>query len=356
MELLNRRILKCLRQEKVFALATIMTHDGSTPRTSGSKMIVLNDRTIYGTIGGGLIEALVIDASIDMIKKKKCQIKEFSLNKSLKHGLDMICGGNLSILIETFIRPSDNTAALTSSAEAVFNAVTDLEKTGGKGFLISLIKGFSKSDFTTEKCLVLPDGTITGNNLKIPSHLIEEIKKGRFKGPSPVIYNHNLKEYIIEPVQPGDIIYIFGAGHVGFYLAQMARLSDFQVVVTDDRHEFANRERFPHAEEIRVIEKFKNAFDSLLINEHSYIVILTRGHLYDQTVLEHALNTSAAYIGMIGSERKKRQIYNNLQKKGVTENSLRRVYSPIGIEIHSETPSEIAVSIIGEIIKVRAEK
>ncbi len=356
MEPLHKQILKCLRQEEVFAVVTIMTHNGSTPRTSGSKMIVLNDRTIYGTIGGGLVEALIIDASLDMIFKKKCQIKEFTLNKKLKDGLDMVCGGDLTVLIETFVQSSDNTINLNSALESVFNALIAMEKTGEKGFIVSKIKGFSKSEFTTDKCLIHHDGAITGNSLSIPKPVIETIQSGRFAGCSPVIYNHKLGEYIIEPVLPRDTIYIFGAGHVGFQLAKIADFTGFQVVITDDRKEFANRQRFPHARAVRVINNFNNAFDTLTINENSYIVILTRGHLYDQTVLGLSLKTKAAYIGMIGSDGKRKQIYAHLKKKGISDKTLDNVYSPIGIEIHSETPAEIAVSIISQIIKTRAEK
>ena len=104
------------------------------------------------------------------------------------------------------------------------------------------------------------------------------------------------------------------------------------------------------------MKKFDNAFDSLSIDKNSYIVILTRGHLHDQTVLEAALETNAAYIGMIGSRAKRNQIYTALKKRGVSDKALEAVYSPIGLEIHAETPAEIAVSIMGEIIKIKAEK
>ncbi len=347
MEPLNNQILDCLKQNEPFAVATIMTHKGSTPRTSGSKMIILKDRTIYGTIGGGLVEALVMDTCLDLIDKHKSRIKEFSLNRELKDGLDMVCGGNLIVLMEVFVPDP----GLTS----VFKALVCLEKEGKKGFLVSKIDGFSKSDFTILKCLVLPDTTITGQYL-MPKLLMDKICDNRFTGTFPVIYNHGLEEFIIEPIHPSDTLYIFGAGHVGFHLARMAHLTDFQTVVVDDREEFANPERFPYSKAVHVVKKFDNAFDSLSIDESSYIVILTRGHLHDQTVLEAALKTNAAYIGMIGSRAKRNQTYTNLKKKGVSDKTLEAVYSPIGLEIHAETPAEIAVSIMGEIIKIKAEK
>lgn len=363
MEILNQKILDCLKQGEPFGVATIMTDKGSTPRTSGSKMIVLKDRTIYGTIGGGIVEAMVIDASLNLIEQQRCKIMEFTLNKELSEGLDMVCGGSLSVLIETFI-PNLTLISL-------FKTIVDLEKRGKKGFLVSKIEGCSRSDFTTQKWFADSAGTnpfpVNGNSY-------------------PVLYNSGLEEFIIETIHIQDKIYIFGAGHVGFQLAKMAHITDFQTIITDDRKEFANRQRFPHAIAVRVVEHFSHAFDpfvddqlnclstpssnklsdnisddlsydrydGLAIDKNSYIVILTRGHLHDQTVLEAALKTDAAYIGMIGSRAKRDKIYANLEKNGVARERLEKVYSPIGLDIHAETPAEIAVSIIGQIIKIRA--
>lgn len=355
MEQLNQQILDCLKQGHPFAVATIMTHKGSTPRTSGSKMIVLKDRTIYGTIGGGVVEAGVIDTSLEMIERKKCRLQEFALNNELKDGLDMVCGGEMVVLIEAFVPDS----ALIS----LFQALTALEQKGKKAFLISIIKGVSKSDFSTQKWLGLPDGsvmniTVTPNTSEdlIPKSLFDAIVENQFSGSSPVIYNQGFTEFIIEPIHAQDKIFIFGAGHVGFQLARMAHITDFQTIVMDDREEFANHQRFPHAGEVHVVDHFNHAFDNLSINANSYIVILTRGHLHDQTVLEAALKTDAAYIGMIGSRSKRDQIYSNLAKKGISHQTLETVYSPIGLEINSETPAEIAVSIIGQIIQIRAKQ
>jgi xanthine dehydrogenase accessory factor len=371
MELLNQQILDCFHQSDTFALATILTNSGSTPRTSGSKMIVLPDKTIFGTIGGGLVEAMVMDASIDLIKKKQCAIKDFTLDQDLKEGLDMVCGGALSVLIETFMPASDISVEPYSDSKSgsvshkkldtkstmanLFSALVDLENNGKKGFLVSKIQGFSKSDFTMQKCLVLPDGSIIGNNM-LPKPLFDDILDNKFHGLAPIIHNHNLEEFIIEPIEPMDCIYIFGAGHVGFQLAKIARITDFQTIIIDDREEFANSERFPDSREVHAVSNFSKSFNNLEIDQNSYIVILTRGHLHDQTVLEGALKTDPAYIGMIGSRRKRNTIYENLTKKGISHETLEAVYSPIGIEIEAQTPGEIAVSIIGEIIKRKYSK
>jgi xanthine dehydrogenase accessory factor len=123
-------------------------------------------------------------------------------------------------------------------------------------------------------------------------------------------------------------------------------------VVIDDREEYANPERFPEADKT-IADDFTNVFSQIAVNTFSYIVIVTRGHAYDQTVLEWAVTTDANYIGMIGSRKKIKTIYNNLKAKGVSEDDLKRIHAPIGLDINAETPEEIAVSIIAETIKIR---
>lgn len=210
------------------------------------------------------------------------------------------------------------------------------------------------ADKTAETSLVLEQGEVVGPGM-LPKALMDAAGENRFTGPGPVRQFYGLEQFIIEPLSRPDTLYIFGAGHVGFHLAKMAHLTEFSCVVTDDRAEFANESRFPHAAEIRVLDDFSSAFGGLDIDGNAYIVILTRGHLHDQTVLEQALKTDAAYIGMIGSKKKKKQICDNLMEKGVAPARLEQVHAPIGLKIKAETPAEIAVSIMGELIKIRAE-
>jgi xanthine dehydrogenase accessory factor len=145
---------------------------------------------------------------------------------------------------------------------------------------------------------------------------------------------------------------IFGGGHISLPLARIGKMVGFRVIVIDDRPEFANRERFPEADEI-FAQDFSLVYPQLQINKSSYIVIVTRGHLSDETVLEWAVGTEAAYIGMIGSEKKVNTIFSHLQSKGTPREVLEKVHAPIGLDIHAETPEEIAISILAEVIKVK---
>jgi xanthine dehydrogenase accessory factor len=159
-------------------------------------------------------------------------------------------------------------------------------------------------------------------------------------------------DVFIEPIKPLPVLFIFGGGHISFSLARIGKMVDFRVVVIDDRPEFANAERFPEADET-IVGDMASVIPQLDINRSSYIVIVTRGHQNDAQVLEWAATTPAAYVGMIGSKRKVHAAFSYLKTKGITQEQLDRVHSPIGLPIGAETPEEIAVSIMAEIIQVR---
>jgi xanthine dehydrogenase accessory factor len=145
---------------------------------------------------------------------------------------------------------------------------------------------------------------------------------------------------------------IFGGGHISFFLARIGKMVDFRVTIIDDRPEFANAERFPEADET-IAEEIAAVTKRLDINSSSYIVIVTRGHQKDTQVLQWAATTPAGYIGMIGSKRKIHTVFSYLKTKGISQEQLDHVHTPIGLPIGAETPEEIAVSIMAEIIQVR---
>ena len=166
--------------------------------------------------------------------------------------------------------------------------------------------------------------------------------------------NNSLKN--LEKRLKNATVFIFGAGHVAKQVAAISKMVGFTTVVLDDRNEFANTERFPTADQVLVLDRFDTLLQRLHMDTHSYIVIVTRGHRHDQTVLSQALKTDARYIGMIGSRKKRDTIYRNLLEGGFAQNDIDRVHSPIGLEIEAETPEEIAVSIVAELIRERAKK
>ena len=168
----------------------------------------------------------------------------------------------------------------------------------------------------------------------------------------------------IDAENPGNFVkefklastaYIFGGGHVAYALEPVLRHVDFRTVVIDDREEYANPERYPHADRTIAVENFDNAFDDIETDDDSYIIIVTRGHRGDLQVLREALKRDFAYLGMIGSRRKNELLFDTLRREGVPESKLAEAHAPIGLKIGSETPEEIAVSIVAEIIQVRSQ-
>jgi xanthine dehydrogenase accessory factor len=162
-------------------------------------------------------------------------------------------------------------------------------------------------------------------------------------------------DVLAEPVFADPALYIFGGGHVSTEIVPLAARAGFKVVVIDDREEYAAPDRFPQAAKVQC-RPFAGVLKKLDIDHTSYIVIVTRGHMHDKTILEQSLKTDAKYIGMIGSRRKRDMIYDKLLEEGFTQDDLGRICSPIGLDIGAETPEEIAVSIAAELIKVRAGK
>ena len=162
-------------------------------------------------------------------------------------------------------------------------------------------------------------------------------------------------EKFVEEYDTPTTAYIYGAGHVALALEPILRFVDFKTVVIDDRAEYANRERFPDAEDVIVLDSFEDSFKDIETDANSYIVIVTRGHMGDYDVLKQAIKKKRAYLGMIGSRKKDETLYQMLRDEyGVTDEEIYNVHAPIGLEIHSETPEEIAISIVGEMINARA--
>jgi len=159
-------------------------------------------------------------------------------------------------------------------------------------------------------------------------------------------------DVLLEPILPSETLYLFGAGHIAQSMAAMGKMLGFRVVVMDPRPEYNNSDRFPGADSL-IVEEYNSAFAKLSVDEDSYIVIYTTGHVLDEQCLRFAVSTKARYIGMIGSKKKVREVKQRLLQKGVSRQQLDRVYAPIGIEIGAETPQEIAISILAEIIKVK---
>ncbi|BBO75703.1 xanthine dehydrogenase [Desulfosarcina widdelii] len=330
-----------------FVLATIVSRSGSTPRTAGSRMIVTADGSGIGTVGGGLLEAEVMSRAKTLIQTGQSTILPFDLSYKNVDTMDMICGGRAEVLLDC-IRP-------TSAILDIFHRWRGLLAERKKGLLLTVVDVNDETVERIDHCLAVNEDEILGH-WPLGEAALEKVRQEAAQISSAITLTIDEGFVLLEPVQPVCTLYLFGAGHVALFTAAMAAMVGFRVSVADDREEFANRQRFPDAHEIRALENFERAFDGIGVGTQDYIVILTRGHLHDKTVLARALRTEAGYIGMIGSRKKRDAIYGVLLKEGATQADIERVHSPIGLAIDAETPEEIAVSIVAEMIQHRANK
>jgi len=344
-------IIKALEKGEKVALATLITRVGSAPRAVGAKYLIKGDGTSVGSIGGGCVEAEVWQEAQKVMENGKGKILHFELTAEQLAEGGLVCGGNIGIFLEPLREDFLN----------IYQEAARIRQKGGSAILATLIS--IEGDFPRRegsKILMKTSGEKVGSLLggaELEKKVLSEggVLLKEMKPKVLVLSNENRKmEILLEPVFSEPTVYVFGGGHVSEQLAPLAKRVHFKVVVIDDREMFANQERFPEVNEV-IVSEFEKCFDQLYIDDSSYIVIVTRGHLYDGFVLEQAVKTNARYIGMIGSKKKIKTLYQSLMKKGISKEALKRVHAPIGLDINSETPEEIAVSIVAELIKVRGE-
>lgn len=324
-------------------LATIMSKGGSAPQTAGAKMLVRRDGSLAGTIGGGLMESMVLDLAKEVFQTGCPAVREFQYA-----GNDDsvgVCGGRLKVFVDFL------SAGVPGNAE-IFRAIGHLLTAGQKALLATELPAKGGDCARLHRILLLKDGSDIGSSLS--AALKERLLQG-FHGRAPQLVPVDGENYLVEPISLPGTVYLFGAGHVAEQVARLAATVNFRVAVLDDRAEFANWERFPEVDEITVLDVFEGALRDLPISRDSYLVIVTRGHQTDETVLAQALQTGAGYIGMMGSIRKRNLIYRRLREAGVTDELLAKVHSPIGLLEETDSPAEIAVSIVAELIKARSE-
>ena len=236
------------------ALATIVQVNGSIPSYESAKMLVREDGSMMGTIGGGCVEAEVWNAAREVIETSKPRHLTFSLGQDAAYDNGLICGGQLNIFVE--------------------------------------------------------------------------------------------------PVEPQPQAIIFGGGHVSKSISKVANLAGFSTVVVDDREAFANKERFPEADATHA-DEYEKVFPQLNVTTSSYVIIVTRGHRDDMRVLRWAVSTPAKYVAMIGSKRKTISVVKELEKEGLPRAAFEKIFAPMGLEIGAETPEEIAISVVAEMIAMR---
>ena len=335
------------------ALSTIVSSKGSLPMSRKAKMLVRADGKIVGTVGGGCLEADVWAEARQVMASGRPTLQAFVLTEEHAGDSGLTCGGTVEIFTEPLY---------PGRADAFLREISAIRAARGSAALATLVSG---GDGTAEgaKYLIRADGTTHGTlgspeaDAAVRDELEDEatIPEDLLKVVDLEVKGQGAVKIFLESIAPEPTLYLFGGGHVSLAVARLAQTVGFRIVVIDDREAFANRERFPMADDTLVLE-METAFEGLEIDDLSYIISVTRGHQHDKQVIAQAVKTSAAYIGMIGSRRKIALMWKELEAEGVARSRLEDVHAPIGLDIGADTPEEIAVSIVAELIRSRRSK
>lgn len=346
---LLRQLVTNLDHQRDLVYCCLVETKGSTPQKAGAVMLVYPDGSQTGTLGGGCIEAEVKRRALATLHRDgRTDVLTFSLDNDYGWDDGLICGGRMKVLV----------APLTSQHPASI--------AGGAGYYRAFEKAIGKGEGCVE-AIVIEEGkgaAIGSRYLFNEQNVVVDHISPEDPVPTEVIHQlPDLQErprpftrtgiaYL--PFSPRITLLIVGGGHVGKAVAALAADLDFAIQVVDDREVYANRERFPTADRILVgdiglsLKKMLKEIDS-----RTYAIIVTRGHNHDEEALYHLIQSKAGYVGMIGSKRKIRLIFEDLIAKGISEKQLAQAHAPLGLDIGSQTVPEIAVSILAELISRR---
>ncbi len=311
---------------------------GSTPQKAGASMLVYEDGTQVGTLGGGCVEAEVKRKALENLSTGKVEIALFQLDHDYGWDDGLICGGRMTMILAPVRNDKSNSyyerfSELILAEKGLTEAVVVDEEVGTPG---------SRYLVNHNSEVVATDGSGELNQKVIENlHPIQ----GR---PRPYL----IKGISYLPYLPQARLIVVGAGHVGRKISEYAAEVDFKVTVMDDREEYCNSENIPSATEW-IVGDFDALLPTLEINDQTFCVIVTRGHNHDEEALFHLIRRSPKFLGMIGSKRKIRLIYDGLVRNGIDPELLEQVHAPIGLKIGSQTVPEIAMSIVAELIQHR---
>jgi xanthine dehydrogenase accessory factor len=338
------QLLDTVRNGRAVSYCRLVETRGSTPQKAGATMLVFADGSQAGTLGGGCVEAEVRRRALAVLAGGQPEIASFQLDSDYGWDDGLICGGRMNVLIEPLqpaadMRYFERLSELSDRALGCVEAIVfDQQKSGLAAAAAYL--------FDAQNRLVAHrHAPLSGGEAPEAVRAALPSLDARPRASAAV-------GIAVLPNLPRCRLLIVGGGHVGQAVGNLATELDFDVWVMDDRAEFVSRERFPRAE--RLIQgEIGPTLADLEITPNTYCLIVTRGHNHDEEALYHLVDRGARYVGMIGSRRKIKLIFDDLEADGVSCDSLAKVYAPVGIDIGSQTVPEIALSILAELVAHR---
>ncbi len=328
-------------------LATVVRTKGSTPQKAGAMLLVRQDGTGVGTLGGGCVEGDIWFAAKEILRRGGGpEFKDYFLNEDVAARDGLVCGGTMYFYLDPVREPTE----FLPIASEIVGAYE-----GGDPVALATVVNVSEGAANLgAKLLLRLDGSVAGSlgDPNLDAQAIEIAHRVAEVGSAESLMAAGGAEVFVEGFTTPPTLVMVGGGHVGKATADLAHMLGYRVYVVDDRPEFSNEERFPYAEEV-VVAPYDRWADQLTLNVNSFVVVATRGHRFDDMALESAMATRARYIGLLGSRRKTLMIYQRLTRQGIPVERLKQVRAPIGLDIGALTPEELAVSVMSEVIMVR---
>lgn len=340
-----QKIPELIESAEVGAYCTVVETKGSTPQKPGAKLLILPNLRNIGTLGGGCVEAEARRQAIGLMQDGKPRLLEFQLDSDYGWDDGLICGGNMKIFIDL---------PRTRAEAEMFTRLQELNAKKVPLMCATVVQSEQQNIDVGMKMIFATNGERIGTlgNSVLEADVESQVSGILEKNRADIFQQNDTTSIFLEPLQPRPTLLIAGAGHVGQALCHLGNWLDFDIVIVDDRADFASTERLPEADDI-IIGDIAEELRKYPINHLTYVVIVTRGHQNDESALHSVVESDARYIGLIGSRRKIKLIFDDLLEVGIPAKKLQRVYAPIGLDINSKTVPEIAVSIASQLIQVR---
>jgi len=330
---------------KTFALATVIQTWGSSPRGVGSAMLIRGDMQIAGSVSSGCVENEVIDAALDTIKTGKSKILKFGVTDDKAWSVGLSCGGTIKVFVENHPAFSEN-----PEEQEIWNRLTHAIENHKPCILLKNLS--SQVEIINRHLLVYPDGNYQGDWGKLTNQA-EEIALKLYRERKSGIVQIEDQEIFVRVFPRKPKLIIIGGSHISIHLVKFSQELGFETLIIDPRKVFASAERFPVQPEKMIPEWPQNVLPDLDLNDDTYAVLLTHDPKIDDEALRILLKSNVAYIGALGSKKTHAKRCTRLKEAGFNDVQITRIHGPVGLDINASSPTEIALSIMGQIVKMR---
>ena len=330
-------------QNKKFALASVVRTWGSSPRLVGSAMAIGEDMTFHGSVSGGCVEGVVIEEALQVIETGKPKHLTFSVSNDEAWSVGLTCGGKLEVLVERFLTTNGE-----SSERDIWDGFSQALAQNRPCYLAHAISGDSSAHR-----LMFPDSEAVGT---FGDSELDGLAREVYDNRKSQMIEWKGQEIFVNVFPRKDKLILIGAAHISIELVRMAREFEFETMVIDPRGIFASPDRFPSPPDQLFSSWPEEVLPGIPLDEDTYAVLLTHDPKIDDQAIHLLLNSEVAYIGALGSKKTQTSRRNRLERDGFSSDQIERIFGPVGLPIDAKTPQEIALSIMGEIIKVKYQR